>query len=391
MELEIRNILITGGAGFIGSALANALLKNSLFKIRVLDNFSSQVHSSSEMNPDLSSNPRVEIIRADIRDREAMESAIYGIDTIVHLAAETGTGQSMYEIERYFSVNVQGTALLLDILQNHESAKSVRSVLVASSRAVYGEGAYFCETHGLVYPRERIRAKMEAGEFNPSCPHCNGMIEVRQTPEDSPFLPLSIYGLTKQVQEQAVLILGNALGINAFALRYQNVYGPGQSLKNPYTGILAVFSNLARQNQEIELYEDGLESRDFVYIDDVIDATIKAINYKNKFVGALNVGSGGATSVKTIAEEINLFFKNDRPINVTGGFRTGDIRHNIADLSLIKKILGFQPEVPFREGLSNFLNWAASQKETNYAAYLHSVNELNMRGLMGHQRIDHGH
>jgi dTDP-L-rhamnose 4-epimerase len=217
------------------------------------------------------------------------------------------------------------------------------------------------------------------------------VIEVRPTSEDSPFLPLSIYGLTKQVQEQAVLILGNTLGINAFALRYQNVYGPGQSLKNPYTGILAVFSNLARQNQEIELYEDGLESRDFVYIDDVIDATIKAINYKNKFVGALNIGSGMPTSVKVIAEEINLFFKNDRSINVTGGFRMGDIRHNIADLSLVNRVLGFQPKVPFRKGLSNFLNWAANQKETDHESYLRSVSELNARGLMGHQRINYDH
>ena len=194
---------------------------------------------------------------------------------------------------------------------------------------------------------------------------------------------MSMYGLTKQVQEQAVLMFARTRGINGFGLRYQNVYGPGQSLKNPYTGILAVFSNLARQNQPIEIYEDGLESRDFVYIDDVVEATVRSINYAGKFVGALNVGSGEANSVMTVAQEIKSYFQSSSPIAVTGAFRMGDIRHNIADVARLGQVLGFVPDVPFRQGLAHFLDWAAQQAPEDKAAYLRSVNELAGRGLMG--------
>ena len=194
---------------------------------------------------------------------------------------------------------------------------------------------------------------------------------------------MSMYGLTKQVQEQAVLLFARTRGINGFGLRYQNVYGPGQSLKNPYTGILAVFSNLARQNQPIEIYEDGLESRDFVYIDDVVEATVRSINYAGKFVGALNVGSGEATSVMTVAQEIKAFFKSTSSIGVTGAFRMGDIRHNIADVNELQRVLGLVPATPFKQGLANFLGWAAEQAPEDKAAYLRSVSELAARGLMG--------
>ena len=194
---------------------------------------------------------------------------------------------------------------------------------------------------------------------------------------------MSMYGLTKQVQEQAVLLFARTRGINGFGLRYQNVYGPGQSLKNPYTGILAVFSNLARQNLPIEIYEDGLESRDFVYIDDVVEATLRSINYPGQFVGALNVGSGEATSVITVAQEIKAFFKSNSTIGVTGAFRMGDIRHNIADVAKLEKVLGFVPGVPFKQGLANFSGWAAGQAPEDKAAYLRSVSELAARGLMG--------
>jgi dTDP-L-rhamnose 4-epimerase len=194
---------------------------------------------------------------------------------------------------------------------------------------------------------------------------------------------MSVYGLTKQVQEQAILLVARTLGINGIALRYQNVYGPGQSLKNPYTGILAVFSNLSRQNEPIEIYEDGLESRDFVYIDDVVEATLKSIQYKGDFVGAINVGSGVGTSVLDVAEEIRGFFKSSSSIRVTGEFRSGDIRHNIADITKLNAILDFTPNVTFREGLINFLNWALKQDPDDKMAYLRSVNELRVKGLMG--------
>ena len=385
MKLLTKNILITGGAGFIGQHLSRALFQQG-FKVRILDNLNPQIHGSSKLPFDLLD--EFELINADVRDKEALKKALIGIDSIVHLAAETGTGQSMYEIERYFSVNLQGTATLLELLQNGEYSKSLRSFVVASSRAIYGEGAYHCVSHGIVFPVQRTRENMSLSMFDPICPLCAGIVSMVPTSESAPFMPMSIYGLTKQVQEQAVLMFALTHGINGFGLRYQNVYGPGQSLKNPYTGILAVFSNLARQNQNIEIYEDGLESRDFVYIDDVVEATIRSINYAGKYVGPLNVGSGIATSVLTVAEVIKAYFNSNSSITVTGRFRIGDIRHNIADLSNLQKILGFIPKVTFKNGLINFLNWAAEQETEDQRAYLRSVHELASRGLMGYTTVN---
>lgn len=374
-----HTVLVTGGAGFIGQRLAKVLLAQGA-QVRILDNFSPQIHAVDHLPASLAA---VELIKADVRDRDALKQALSGVDTVVHLAAETGTGQSMYEIDRYFSVNVQGTATLLDLLQNDACGQQLRSLVVASSRAVYGEGAYHCEVHGTVYPEQREREHLSAGHFDPVCPHCSNTLVLRATTEQAPFKPMSMYGLTKQVQEQAILMFARTRGISGFGLRYQNVYGPGQSLKNPYTGILAVFSNLARQDQDIEIYEDGLESRDFVYIDDVIEATLRAVNHTGNYVGALNVGSGQATSVMTVAEEIKSFFGSRSTIGVTGAFRVGDIRHNIADVNLAQQVLGFTPSVTFKDGLAQFLQWASEQPAEDKAAYTRSVNELASKGLMG--------
>lgn len=375
-------VLITGGAGFIGRALSRALLLQGS-SVRVLDNFGPQTHAIDRLPDDLTQN--VDLVKADVRDRDAVRQALKGVDVVVHLAAETGTGQSMYEIERYFSVNVQGTANLLELLQNDPCGDRVHNVVVASSRAIYGEGSYRCADHGAVFPDQRSRTQMQAGHFEPTCPHCNSAVQLMPTPESAPFKPMSVYGLTKQVQEQSVLMFGRTRGINAFGLRYQNVYGPGQSLKNPYTGILAVFSNLARQHQTIEIYEDGCESRDFVYIDDVVAATLSCVNYSNQYIGPLNVGSGRAVSVLEVARNIKAFFNSESSIGVTGAFRVGDIRHNVADISEAKKVIGFNPQTHFEKGLYQFLIWAHQQPLEDKAAYLRSVNELSAKGLMGNR------
>ena len=375
-------VLITVGAGFIGQYLAKALVADNN-AVRIIDNFSPQIHADYGAEGGLP--PAVEVIRADVRDRAAMARALAGVEAIVHLAAETGTGQSMYEIERYFSVNVQGTALLLDLLQNDECGKAVKKIVVASSRAVYGEGAYKCLEHGVVYPEQRKREAMTLGLFDPVCPVCNTKVLLVPTQESAPFRPMSIYGLTKQIQEQAVLLFARTNGLDAFALRYQNVYGPGQSLKNPYTGILAVFSNLSRQGQPIEIYEDGTESRDFVYIDDVVAATKSCINYVDAYVGAINIGSGQAITVLDVAQEIKSYFNSGSQIRVSGAFRVGDIRHNVADIETAKTVLGYSPTVNFKKGLTHFLDWAQKQGVEDKLAYQRSVSELAARGLMGAQ------
>ena len=378
-----NSILITGGAGFIGSRLAASFLKDG-FKVRILDNFHPQVHAHKQLQADIGD--RVEMFEGDIRDRSLVQKAASGVNAVIHLAAETGTGQSMYEIQRYFDVNVQGTAVLLDVLQNDSEATTVQTVVVASSRAIYGEGAYRCDEHGEVFPNERSLSLISNGIFDPICPVCARHVSVSRTTERAAIKPMSFYGLTKYVQEEAVLLFARTRNINGFGLRYQNVYGPGQSLKNPYTGILAVFSNLARQHHQIDVFEDGLESRDFVYIDDVVEATKRAAMYKSKFVGAINVGSGVSTSVIQIAESIKDFFNSKSIINVSGKYRIGDIRHNIADTRLLYELLNYQPKTEFKEGLWSFLDWADSQPAGDRAAYARSLAELIDKGLIKHQQ-----
>lgn len=375
-------VLVTGGAGFIGSYLVPRLLKAG-FAVRILDNLSPQIHGHIPHNLDWLNKDGVDFIRDSVTAAHSLERVLDGVTTVVHLAAETGTGQSMYEISRYFDVNVQGTANLLDVLQNNKAGSRVRSLIVASSRAIYGEGSYECSEHRLVFPDSRISTRMANGDFEPCCPECGKVVSMVATDETAPFRPMSIYGLTKQVQEQAVLMHARTNGLNGFALRYQNVFGPGQSLKNPYTGILAVFSNLARQGQPIDVYEDGLESRDFIYIDDVVEVTMRAVMHDGAYVGALNVGTGEAVPVITVAREINSYFGNKSEIRVSGAFRLGDIRHNKATTKRLESILKCKPSTTFREGLHKFLAWAETQPLEDKAAYQKSVSELQERGLMG--------
>lgn len=373
--------LIIGGAGFIGQHLCRSLLKDG-YGVRVLDNFSPQVHGDNANLPgDLT--PHVDLLRGDIRNPDQVIRAIDGADVVIHLAAETGTGQSIYEIDRYFSVNVQGTVTMLQLLQDHPSGKNVSTLIVASSRAVYGEGSYTCSDHGLVYPESRTSENLKSGNYEPLCPVCGKGVVLVPTDESAPFNPLSVYGLTKQVQEQAVLMFARIRGMNGFALRYQNVYGPGQSLKNPYTGVLAVFANLARQGRQIDLYEDGLESRDFVFVGDIAEATSCAVRFSGKYIGALNVGFGDAVSIAAVAREINHHFGERSEIKTTGYFRLGDIRHNKASIAKLNSVLGFVPAVTFKEGLPRFLDWAETQPVEDGSAYLRSFEELKERGLVG--------
>lgn len=372
----MKNILITGGAGFIGLNLARHALKQG-WQVTLLDNLSPQIHGSSQPNIPADAH----LIIGDICDKAAVLEALNGQDVVVHLAAETGTGQSMYEIARYESVNIGGTAILIDCLVNDPN-RQVSKLIVASSRAIYGEGKYECDNCGVVYPLERDLASLKLGIFELKCPICGSNCQSLATSEDSTLHSSSFYGLTKQVQEQMMLMFGRTLGISTFALRYQNVYGPGQSLKNPYTGILAIFSNLAVTDQPINIFEDGLESRDFVYIDDVVSATWLCAQESATGFHNLNVGSGERISVLQVAKMIVNYFGSRSTIQVNGAFRIGDIRHNLADLNRVNQVIGYKPRVQFREGIRKFLDWAATQEKTE-SRYEQSLLEMQKRGLMG--------
>lgn len=372
------NVLISGGAGFIGTEVARSLLAKG-HSVTVLDNFSPQVHGENAALPeDLA--PHVRLVRGDVRDPSAWAKALPGHDTIVNLAAETGTGQSMYEVSKYEQVNLAGTALLYDHLTKN-AALQINRIVVASSRAIYGEGAYHCDRDGVVYPRSRSTAEKKLGLFDPLCPICGGKCIHIATPEIAPMEPSSFYGLTKQVQEQMTLLFARVLGIPSFALRYQNVYGPGQSLRNPYTGILAIFTNQTRLGAELSVFEDGLESRDFVFIDDVVRATVACIDRADGVSGAINVGSGECTSILEVARLINEHFGGRSQVKVTGVFRDGDIRHGLADLTQARALLGYVPQWSFRDGLRKFLAWA-DQGKTNTEGYERSLEELRERGLL---------
>lgn len=372
------NLLVTGGAGFIGLHLVRRLLQKGC-TVAVLDNFSSQVHGANQELPgDLVDH--VELYRADVRDRDAVRKALANRDAVVHLAAETGTGQSMYEISRYQDVNLGGTATILDAVVNQTRLR-LRKIVVASSRAVYGEGRYRCHEHGIVYPEGRTLDRLNAGMYEPVCPSCKIECTPEATSEDSPSRPLSFYGLTKHVQEKMVFLFAQARGFSACALRYQNVFGPGQSLRNPYTGILAIFSNLARSGSSIQVFEDGKESRDFLFVEDAVEATWRCIVAESSAVESFNVGTGKRTTVLEVAKEIVQYHEGRAHILITGAFRQGDIRHNFADLAKIRSSVDFVPRFNFRDGLQRFLDWTVAQSEV-LTGYESSLQEMSERGLL---------
>ena len=373
------NILITGGAGFIGSNLTRKLVEKG-FKVTVLDNLSKQIHGENQNSTLYSSIKDIAtFIKGDVCNKSDWQKALKNQDAVIHLAAETGTGQSMYEISRYNEVNILGTTHLLDILANENH--SIKKMIIASSRSIYGEGKYMCKNDGVVYPKQRQDIDMAKGEFNLVCNECNEPLELLATDEDSKVHPSSIYGITKQQQEQMILLMGKTLNIPAVALRYQNVYGPGQSLSNPYTGILSIFSTRLLNGNDIDIYEDGEESRDFVFIDDVVDATVLALEKKEANHQIFNVGSGVATTVSEVANTLKKLYDSNVNINISGKYRLGDIRHNYADLTKTTSTLGFVPEVDFKDGIIRFVEWVKTQ-EIQSDKYKDTLIKLKNKGLI---------
>ena len=373
-------ILITGGAGFIGSSLALELVATG-HEVTVLDALSPQIHGApAHASPLLARiEGKVRFVHGSVTDPGAWAEALPGQTAIVHLAAETGTGQSMYEVGRYADTNVGGTALMLDLLANgrHDVAK----VVVASSRALYGEGRYVAADGTVHHPGPRSAQDMATGRFGLYHPDTGEELRMVPTCESSAVHPASVYGITKQAQEQLVMTLCPAIGIAPVALRYQNVYGPGQSLSNPYTGILSIFSTRILHGRAIGVFEDGLESRDFVYIDDVVRATSDALLNDRANGEVFGIGSGAGTSVLTAARTLVAAFGEDVPVEVTGAFRVGDIRHNVADLAKAASLLGYAPRVQFAEGIGRFVEWVRTQP-LQPDGYERSLAELRDRGLM---------
>jgi dTDP-L-rhamnose 4-epimerase len=380
-----QKVLITGGLGFIGMELARTLVRRGM-TVRLLDNLSPQIHGvkpQADLGAVLDKH-HAEVMLGDVCQRGDWVRALRDVAAVVHLAAETGTGQSMYRIGDYTNTNVLGTGLLLDVLANDRH--DVRKLVLASSRSVYGEGAYRCVHCGLVYPPMRSLPSLLANQWEPSCPLCSGAIDPVATPETCATSPASVYAATKLAQEDLLRVVGNALGIPFLIFRLQNVYGEGQSLNNPYTGILSIFSNRIRQGKEIVLFEDGQESRDFVHVSDVAEAMALGLESDNGDGLTMNVGSGVQVTVETIARGLMSQFRGSSvPVMVSGQYRLGDIRHNYADITAIRRLLAFVPKVSLEEGVARFVGWVKAQRVVQNGAEdgLDRANkELIERGLM---------
>ncbi len=374
----MKNILISGGAGFIGSNLTIKLVERG-YNVTILDNLSEQIHGKNTSFLFQSVKGISNFIYGDVRNKKDWQKALLGQQIIVHLAAETGTGQSMYKESKYIDVNINGTQNLLDCLKEKEH--SVEKIIVASSRAIYGEGKYLCINNGFVYPSSRNEIDMKKGDFHPKSKTCKSILKLVATDENSKIQPTSIYGITKQKQEELILSANKHLKIPTVSFRYQNVYGPGQSLLNPYTGILSIFSTRILNNNNIDVYEDGKQTRDFVYINDVVDATILGIEKESANGQVFNVGSGEPASVIQIAKDLKRLYDSNIKILINGQFRLGDIRHNFADLTKIKSVLGYKPKYNLKKGIDEFVIWVKNQEimDDNYER---SIVELRKKGLI---------
>ncbi|NYT67180.1 NAD-dependent epimerase/dehydratase family protein [Pusillimonas noertemannii] len=374
------NILITGGLGFIGASLVRLLSPTGQYKITIVDNLSPQIHGDfPAISETLVPFSQVDFIRCSAEHPSVYLSALTNADVIVHLAAETGTAQSMYQIARYNAVNTQATANILDTLANNKNR--VRRIILASSRSIYGEGAYKCVSHGVVYPGARTIEQLRSHEWDPTCPHCSRRLISVATPTLAPPNAASIYAATKYAQEDLIRIASSALGIDTSILRFQNVYGAGQSLNNPYTGILSIFSTRIRRGLSLPIFEDGQETRDFVHVSDVANAIRLCIDCDSRGSQIYNVGSGIPTSVMEIATMLVRILDGMHQPHVTGEYRIGDIRHCYADISQFESDLGYSPKVSLEEGLRDFGRWVMSQPLPHDG--LDNANkELKKRNLM---------
>lgn len=353
--MEKLNILVTGGAGFIGSHLTDALIERG-HRVRVLDLMVPQVHGNGAAQH---VNPKAEFIRGDVCDPRTVEAVLRDVDAVFHQAAEVGVGQSMYEIDRYVRANDLGTGILLQSLLGFKDR--VRKLVVASSMSIYGEGAYSCSRCGSVYPQLRPTTQLLERRWEMECPTCGGQLSPAPTREDKPLFPTSVYAITKQDQEQFCLVVGRAYGIPTVALRYFNVYGPRQALSNPYTGVCAIFSARLLNDERPLIFEDGEQTRDFVHVNDIVQANLLALETNGADYQVVNIGTGIPTSVSQIARLLADGLAKRLEPEIVAKYREGDIRHCVADISRARRQLGYAPKIRLEEGIPELLTWVREQ------------------------------
>ena len=351
------NILVTGGAGFIGSHLVDELVERG-HRVRILDSLVGQVHEGKVPEH---LNRSAEFIQADVCDADAVARALEGTDVVYHEAAEVGVGQSMYEIVRYVKANDLGTAVLLE--QMIRRPEQFKKLIVASSMSIYGEGAYRCANcDKTVTPFLRSSEQLAAHDWDFKCAECGGTIEPIGTTEEKPLFPTSVYAVSKQDQEQYCLAVGRAYKIPTVAFRYFNVYGTRQALSNPYTGVCAIFSSRLLNDQPPTVFEDGEQSRDFVHVSDIVQANLLALETDRGDYEAMNVGTGRPTTVKQISRLLAKGLGKEIEPDIVGKYREGDIRHCVADISKIRRLIAYEPKVTLEKGMEELLGWVSKQE-----------------------------
>ena len=375
--MSIRTILVTGGAGYIGSHLVDALVARD-YQVTVLDSLEPQVHRSGTWPSYV--NARATYVRGDVRDRAVFEPLVIAADAVVHFGAAVSVGQSMYQVDRYVDVNTRGTALLLDILVN--AKHHVEKVLVASSIGVYGEGAYRCATHGVVAPTIRPEEQLAARDWEQRCPECHEPVGAIPTPEDKALYRDNIYSMTKYHQEEMVLLIGKTYGIPSVAPRFFNVYGPRQSLSNPYAGVAAIWLSRLLNDRQPVVFEDGGQLRDFVSIHDVVDCLVLMIETSGADYLPVNVGSGETVTILDIARMLNRILGKSIDPMITQTGRKFDIRHNTADITRARKTLGFRPKVALEDGFTELVEWARTTPDVATDFFDQALGELEQKGLL---------